>query len=195
MPSMQEVASLLVQGRQNLQLSQRALAAKLGTTATRICSWENCQRRIKVPRDEQTLKKLGELFQCDWHMLVPDPPARPEQFNQHPVQSQPSFSFDEGIIDKEKVFEHIDDVAMLPQFAVMLHMKAWGKIENRTFKSGDFVKVRNTLNGTIFYRQITNEGGLFFLRPINPAFQTFAYDPARHEILGVVTCLCYSLPR
>jgi transcriptional regulator with XRE-family HTH domain len=192
MPSMQEVASLLVQGRQNLQLSQRALAQEVGTTATKLCAWETCQRRIKLPRDEMLLKKLGELFKCDWHLFVPDPPARPEQF----VQSQPYFK--EISLVQGQPLEHkeeVDDIAMLTPFAIALHMKCFVSVENRTFKSGDFVKVRNTLNDTIFFRQITNEGGMFFLRPINPAYQTFAYEPSRHEILGVVTDICYTLNR
>ncbi len=194
MPSMQEVASLLVQGRQNLQLSQRALAAMVDTTATKLCAFETCQRRIKIPRDEQLLKKLAELFKCDWHLLVPDPPARPEQFNT--IQSQPYFANVSTVQAQPlKNLEEVDDIAMLTPFAIALHMKCFVSVENRTFKSGDFVKVRNTLNDTIFYRQITNEGGMFFLRPINPAYQIFAYEPQRHEILGVVTDICYTVPR
>lgn len=195
MPSMKEVQSFIVQGRQNLQMSQRALAKEIGTTATKLCAWETGQRRIKVPRDEALLKKMAELFKCDWHLLVPDPPARPEQFDTMPIQNQP---YGDVLLDKEKMFPplrprtEITDLAMMPPFVIFLRMRCWVEVENRTFKTGDIVKVRNTLNGTIFYRQITNEGGLFFLRPINPDFQIFPYDPNKHEILGVVTSIGYT---
>lgn len=194
MPSMKEVQSFIVQGRQNLQMSQRALAKEIGTTATKLCAWETGQRRIKVPRDEVLLKKMAELFKCDWHLLVPDPPARPEQFNSVPIQNQP---YGQPLNDNEsvssfKALEEVQDIAMMPPFAIFLHMHCLVEVDNRTFKSGDIVKVRNSINGTIFYRQITNEGGLFFLRPLNHDFQSFPYDPNKHEILGVVTSIRYT---
>lgn len=192
MPSMQEVQSFLVQGRQNLQMSQRALSEKVGIAASKLCAWETGQRKIKIPRDEQVIKKLAELFKCDWHLLVPDPPARPEQFNSVPIQNQPYGRSLDDIEILPPAGEEVQDLAMMPPFAVLMHMRCWIQVENRTFKSGDIVKVRNTLNGTIFFRRITNEGGLFFLRPVNPDFQTFPYDPNKHEILGVGVSIGYT---
>lgn len=187
MPTQKEVQELIAQGRQSLQMSQREFADKIGTSAAKLSYFETGARLIKVPRDEELLKKMAAVFKCDWHLLVPDPPARPKIFDQQlptptPVASPATLPEGE---------EEMTDPAMTPIWA---HgMKCIVKVAQQKAKPGDYVKIRNKVNGSIAFRLLSNEAGCLFLYALNPGFQTFAYDPdgGMFEIVGVVTDITF----
>lgn len=182
MPSQKEVQELIAQGRQSLGLTQRELAKKVGVSAAKLSFIEAGTRSIKVSRDEPILKKLAEVFKCDWRVLVPDPPARPKVFDQlpNPIPVASPSTLPEGE-------EEMTDPAMMPVWAK--GMKCIVKVAQQKPKSNDYVKIRNKVNGSIAFRLLSNEAGCLFLYAINPGFQTFTFDPedGMFEIVGVVT--------
>lgn len=182
MSTQKEVQELIAQGRQSLQMSQRDFAKAVGLSAAKLCYFETGARQIKIPRDEPALKKMAELFKCDWHLLIPDPPARPKIFDQlaSPV---PTASVNTLPVGEE---EMNDQAMTLFCFA---KMQTIVKVVKRDAVPGEIVKIKNKVNGTIGFRYLINEAGCLFLRPINKDFQTFTYDPEEglFEIVGVVT--------
>ncbi len=186
MPSQKEVQELITQGRQSLGLTQRELAEKIGMSAAKISYFETGARLIKLPRDEEILKKLAEVFKCDWRVLVPEPPARPKVFDQLPTQKPVALpsTLPEGE-------EEMTDPAMMPVWAK--GMKCIVKVAQQKPESNDYVKIRNKVNGSIAFRLLSNEAGCLFLCAINPGFQTFAFDPedGMFEIVGVVTDISF----
>ena len=181
-----EVQELIAQGRQSLQMSQRDFAKAVGLSAAKLSYFETGARQIKIPRDEPALKKMAELFKCDWHLLIPDPPARPKIFDQlaTPVPTASANTLPAGE-------EEMNDPAMVPLWAQA--MKCTVKVVNRKAVSGDYVKIKNRVNNAIGFRLLFNEAGCLFLHPLNKHFQTFTYDPdgGMFEIIGVVTEICY----
>lgn len=180
-----DIGKKIKQGREALQLSQREFAKKIGLSASNVCFLENGERVLK-PRDEKILRKIAELFKCDWRALLPTPTNMPS-FDSKQEDLQPVKKDIESKENENKNLEEMKDPAMLTPLAKLLKAKVYVEVVQEKAASGSVVKIRNKLTGDIAFRYLTSEMGCKLLKPIDKDYEVFPYEEnGKFEILGVV---------
>lgn len=181
----EEIQKFIKQKRESLGMTQQELAKKIGVSTAQLSFWENGQREIKA-KYEPYLKKMAELFGCDWRSLLPTlpdfPSYEPKQEDVQPIKTD-----SESEEYENKNLEEMKDPAMLTPLAKLLKAKVYVEVVQEKAVSGSVVKIRNKLTGDIAFRYLTSEMGCKLLKPIDKDYEVFPYEEnGKFEILGVV---------